>query len=140
MDTHTEVTQDERDAAARYFLEDDEAEADAYWQDEYQGYKILTDDEADEAAKDYIRESVWAFIPGFLVSYLPEGVGEEVIEALQERCESANPAILAMIGDRFDEFADDAISADGRGHFLNSWDGEEHEFEHVGRYWYAYRT
>lgn len=138
-----DVTQEDRDAAAREFLDDPDAESDIHDETAYGlagDWRILTDEEADEAARDNIRESVWAFVPGFLVSYLPEGVTEEVIEALQPQCESANPAILSMIGDRFEEFASDAISSDGRGHFLSSWDGCEHEFEHGGRTWYAYRN
>jgi hypothetical protein len=142
-DTTTAATQEDRDAAARYFLDDDEVESETYDERLYGlagDWLILTDDEANEAACDNIRESAWAFIPGFLVSYLPKGVGEEIIEALQPQCEGANEAILSMLGDRFDEFADDAMSSDGRGHFLSGWDGVEHEFQHNGRDWYAYRT
>ena len=138
------VTQDDRDAAARHYLEDPDAESSTYDETEYGGgnytHRILTDEEADEAARDYIRESVWAFNASFLVYYLPEGVGVEVIEALQPQCEGANEAILSMIGDRFDEFAADAIQADGRGNFLSSYDGNEDEFEFAGRTWYAVRT
>jgi hypothetical protein len=136
----TEPTQDERDAAARAFLDDPDAESETYDEAAYGGYIILTDDEADERAKDSIRESVWAFVPSFLVDYLPDGVGTEVIEALQPQCEGANGAILSMLGDRFDEFADDAMSTDGRGHFLAGYDGDEHEFDHAGRTWFAYRN
>jgi hypothetical protein len=99
-------------------------------------YLILTDDEADARANDSIRESAWAFNASFLVDYLPEGVGEEVVEALQPQSEGANDAILAMIGERFDDFASDAISADGRGHFLSGYDGEEIEDGE----WFGYRT
>jgi hypothetical protein len=44
----------------------------------------------------------------------------------REKCESANDTFLAMIKDK-DSFVRDAISADGRGHFLNTYDGEENE-------------
>lgn len=99
-------------------------------------YMVLTDDEADERAKQDIEQSLWAFNASFLVDYLPEGVGEEVIEALQPQCEGANEAIRSMVGDRFDELVEDAISADGRGHFLNTYDGDEHE---AGEF-FIYRT
>lgn len=139
----SDVTQEERDNAARDFLDDPDAESSAYDDSVYGlagDWLILTDEEADEKAADSIRESVWAFNPNFLVEYLPDGVGEEVIEALQPKCEGANSAILSMIGDRFDQFVEDAISSDGRGHFLSFWDGSEHKFTHGGRDWYAYRT
>ncbi len=95
-------------------------------------YMVKTDEEADEAAREYILDSVWAFRPGFLVYYMPEGVSEEVIQAVQgSRC---NAALLAMIEDQ-DHFVSEAISADGRGHFLSTYDGEENE-QKVGDNWY----
>jgi hypothetical protein len=140
----SEVTQEQRDAAAREFLEDPDVEPDTYDGRTYGlagDWLILTDEEADEAAIENIRRDVWAFVPSFLESYLPEGVTTDVVEALQStKYEDAAPALLAMLGDRFEEFADDAISSDGRGHFLSVWDGVEHEFEHDGRTWYAYRN
>jgi hypothetical protein len=41
-------------------------------------------------------------------------------------CEDAAPLIEALIDD-MDAFIRDAISADGRGHFLAGYDHEEHE-------------
>lgn len=90
-------------------------------------FLVLTDDEADERTEEYIRESVWAFRPEFLQAYMPEGVDAEVLTILQERCESANDALLGMVGDRFDDLVSDAVGCDGRGHFLNHYDGEERE-------------
>jgi hypothetical protein len=100
-------------------------------------YLVLTDEEADEKAKEYILDSVWAFNANFLAAHCLEGIGLEVIEAIQanERCESNNKALLALIED-VDHFLDDAIKADGRGHFLSSYDGEENE---AGEF-YIYRT
>jgi hypothetical protein len=89
-------------------------------------YLVLTDDEADEKAKEYILDSVWAFRPEFLMAHMPEGVTEDLIKAVQEKCESANPMLLKLIEDQ-DHFVSDAIAADGRGHFLNTYDGEENE-------------
>jgi len=86
-------------------------------------YTVLTDEEAEEQATAYIKESLWAFNAYFIVDYLPDGVGEEVIEALQPQCERANDAIMSMVGDSFEELVEDAIAADGLGHFLNSYDG-----------------
>jgi len=44
----------------------------------------------------------------------------------QEKCESANEALKAMITD-LDEFVEEAIGVDGRGHFLSTYDGAEEE-------------
>jgi len=88
---------------------------------------ILTDEEADELAKEDVKQSCWAFNAEFIVEHsnLPwEAI--EMVRGYQEKCEGANDTILALITD-FDEFYDDAISADGRGHFLNRYDGEEEE-------------
>ena len=100
---------------------------------------VLTDEEADEAARDAIRESVWAFRPEFVAGYVPEGIDADTLQAIQgERCEDANAPILALIeaGAGFDDFAADAIGADGRGHFLSHYDGEERE---AGEF-YIFRT
>ena len=101
---------------------------------------VLTEEEADERAREYIRESVWAFNASFLAAYMPVGIGVAEIEQIRgDRCEDANPAILALIkagGSSFEDFADDAIAADGRGQFLATYDGEEHQH---GPY-FLYRT
>lgn len=91
-------------------------------------YLVLTNGEADEKAKEYILDTVWAFNKSFLDGH-SEAISEiddKTFAVLQERCESVNKAILAMIDDK-DYFVEDAISSDGRGHFLSSYDGEEHE-------------
>jgi hypothetical protein len=89
-------------------------------------YICLTDSEADEKVKENILDSIWAFRPSFLSSFT--GFDVEVFEAIQNngRCESNNSAILSMIEDE-DGLVSDAISADGRGHFMSSYDGNENE-------------
>jgi len=84
----------------------------------------LTDTEADELAKEMILDSVWAFNTDFLASH--SDVNIKVFEQLRELCEDSNDAILSLIKD-VDHFVNDAIACDGRGHFISSWDGEEHE-------------
>jgi len=93
-------------------------------------YLVLTDEEAREAVEIYIQESVWAFNPWFIIAHsdLPYGAEEMVKGFCEEKCEGANETVLALITD-FDEFVNDAIAADGRGHFLNHYDGVEHETE-----------
>ena len=108
-------------------------------------YMILTDDEADEKVAEYIKDSVWAFNPSFLSSH--SGIDEGVFKLLQDKCESANEAVLKLIKD-FDKFVEDAVGTDGRGHFLSSYDGEENEIglfkffcpEYNNETYYIYRT
>lgn len=107
-------------------------------------YQVMTDEEADEAARADILESLWAFRPEFILSHMhdhgPTSVREDeaICKALrimqEELCESATPIIRALIAD-LDDFVSNAIQADGRGHFISRYDGEEIE---LGEF-YAYR-
>ncbi len=106
-------------------------------------YLVLSDEEVDAAAREAIEQSVWAFNASFLRAHLRKGIDESVITLLQSKCEGANDAITAMIED-FDHFIDDAIKADGRGHFLAGYDGEENEQETTDAdgkrtMWFIYR-
>ena len=101
-------------------------------------YLVLTDEEADEKAYEYIADNVWAFKPSFLSSYT--GIDEEVFKVLQEnRNEDANAPITSMIED-FDEFVGDAVRTDGRGHFLASYDFNEYEVTVNDTTYYIYRV
>ncbi len=110
-------------------------------------YKILTDEEADKAAEESIEESLWAFNAEFILEHSKiEVVGreyDEIVKAfhkMQETlCESANALVKALvtdINDSIDDFVQAAVEADGRGHFISSYDGEEYESENF----YIYRT
>jgi hypothetical protein len=97
-------------------------------------YLVLTDEEADEAVRDYIEESVWAFNASFLQAHT--GVDANAIEKIQEMCESANEPLKAMIKD-FDAFVEEAVLCDGRGHFLDV-NLEENEITFNGITYYIY--
>ena len=100
-------------------------------------YLVYTDEEADEAVREYIEETVWAFSPTFLQAHT--GVDSDTIKQMQENMsESANEAITAMIKD-FDHFVDDAVSSDGRAHFLSTYDGEETTVQVDRTVYYIYR-
>lgn len=89
-------------------------------------YLVLTDEEADEKAKEYILDSLWAFNAEFLSGNTNLPV--EVFTALQDKCEDANETFRELVdkcGD-FDRLVSDAISSDGRGHYMNTYDGHEH--------------
>jgi hypothetical protein len=110
-----------------------------------QEYKVLTDEEANEETADYIKESLWAFNAEFILQHssayeeTTNREDEEIIKALRYMqgvlCESANALVKALISD-LETFISDAIEADGRGHFISSWDGIENE---SGDF-YIYRT
>ena len=99
-------------------------------------YLVLTDDESEEKAREEIRQSLWAFNPDFILRHTKayenttEYEDEAIIEALREVqsriCENANELVYALIKD-FDEFCEDAIGEDGRGHFLSWYDEKECE-------------
>jgi hypothetical protein len=108
---------------------------DCNFEDGGNSYMVLTDEEADDKAKEYIIDSLWAFNASFLASHCD--LDQDVIESIQanEKCESNNPVFKKLIND-LDHFVSDAISADGRAHFLHTYDGEENE---VGEF-FIYRT
>jgi hypothetical protein len=91
-------------------------------------WALFTDEEADKAVKSYIEESLWAFNKSFLSDQT--GLPEEVFSTLQQDGESSNDAILSIVkkcGD-MDTLVSDAVSSDGRGHFLSPYDGHEKEW------------
>lgn len=99
-------------------------------------YMVLTDEEADNEVENSIRESLWAFNADFILEHTAaykHTSGEhdrDIILALQKMqetlCETANELVYALIED-YEQFVDDAIEADGRGHFISMYDGEENE-------------
>lgn len=98
-------------------------------------YLILTDDEANEQAKEYIEQSLWAFNADFLADMTD--LPSEVFEIMQKQCESSNDAVLKLVEKTcgLDKLAETAISMDGRGHFISSYDCEENELNNL----YIYR-
>ena len=95
-------------------------------------YAIGTDEEADEACKAYVQDTLWAFKGEFIAEAccLPRELGEVFSSFNSEKCEGANEAMLALVSKTcgLDSFVRRAIRADGRGHFLASYDGDEIDF------------
>lgn len=112
-------------------------------QDDYEGEDVIVadDDNAYRLTTERIEESLWAFTPEFLAS--ETGLPEEVFQALADsgRCDSNNKAIMALVEQTcgMDAFVSSAVIADGRGHFLSDYDGEEGEIEIDGDIYYVYR-
>ncbi len=98
---------------------------------EVQGHDYYsgTEDEIFNAVQEYISESLWVFNNSFLRNY---GVlkninnAELILNILQKQYESGNDAIKELVQweENKDEITQDAINADGVGHFLNSYNGE----------------
>lgn len=119
---------------------EDLIEESSYTPNEYEAegntYLVLTDEEADEAAREGIAESLWAFNASFLAEQTE--LPEEVFTALQDKCEDANETFRKLVDTTcgLDSFVSEAVSSDGRAHFLNTYDG--HEWQE-GEF-YIYRT
>lgn len=104
---------------------------------------VLTDEEATKTATEQIEADLWAFNYDFLakhseiISKIPK---RRWVEVQGEICEDLNPLVRTVIGEGFADLAAAAIEADGRGHFLAPYDGEEHETEYNGVTYFIYRT
>lgn len=108
-------------------------------------YLVLTDEQADEKTEEYIQESLWAFNIDFLRGFLPDSVQDEaetILKPLQEKCENENDAVKGLINweQNKKEIVEEAIRWDGRGHFLSSYDGNEHEIKINDEWVYIYRV
>ena len=99
-------------------------------------------DESDKAVAEYIKETAWAFVPSFIIEHSEvldyDEPSRMIIKAIQEQYERGNEAILKLIDD-LEEFVEDAIRYDGRGHFLSGYDGNEIEINVSDRIIYLYR-
>jgi len=137
------------DAIKRYFeTKEIEEQGDHYGLSTYtidgEEYAIGTDEECDKACGEYIKTTVWAFNADFIIEHSKvldyDDVSYKILEVIQEECESGNECILKLIDD-IDEFVEDAIQTDGRGHFLSSYDGDEIVIgdNHFDDSYFAYR-
>lgn len=103
-------------------------------------YIVLSEEEAYEKATEYIEDSLWAINSNFLAGYT--GVDNMVFEQLSQQCESANEAVRSLIeaNGGLEGFVDEAISADGLGHFISQYDGQQHEVIIGSKVWYIFRV
>ena len=129
----TETTTTKPEALAAYLeCDPDEVSEDRYGTYDAPGgeYSVFTEDEAEEAAADAIRDSVWAFAAWFIADHAPDGIYDNHIDDIRGRsCEGSNDAMVALIeaGSGMERFISDAISVDGLGHFLAHYDGNEND-------------
>lgn len=105
-------------------------------------YLVYNEDDANDACKMCIEETLWAFCPSFLNQMT--GISQTVFEALLPQCEDANDAVRSIIDGScgIDAFVEAAVGAEtnGRGHFLACYDHEERELSVEGGYYYLYKT
>lgn len=128
-------------------VESDELEVSTYDENTFtlgsKEYLVLTDEEANEKAKEYIRETLWAFNASWILSHSKIENNSRVQKAVEkmqsELSEDANELIYALIED-FDEFVENSIQTDGRGPFMSTYDGNENEEFYEGAYYYIYRV
>lgn len=109
-------------------------------------YLVLLQHEADEYAEDYIKDSIWAFNTDFILDECGLDYNSKIQKSLQEiqsnTCESCNDFLLSLIEKTcgIKKFVQSALEADGRGHFINRYDGQEHEVKFKDETYYVYRT
>lgn len=93
-------------------------------------YVVMTDDEATKAAEYNIRNTMFAFNAQWIADFVPDGIDAEHIKVMKgDKCEEINDAMIALVeaGKGMDRFVEASIAADGREHFLNSYDGNEYD-------------
>jgi hypothetical protein len=92
-------------------------------------YAIAFNDEiANNAARQFIEQSLWLFNASFLADMT--NVPEEMFSGLQGKCEDFNDAFLNVVQSTcgLDKFVQAAVEADSRGHFLSNYDDNEYEY------------
>jgi hypothetical protein len=100
-----------------------------------QEWAVGTEAQVARAARENILDHLWAFRPEFIARYA--GLDDRAVNALGEMMgklsEDANPIVRKLIGsDRnLSKLVRDAISVDGRGHYLAQYDGHERDSDEV---------
>ena len=102
----------------------------------------LSEDSANNSAKEYIEDRLWAFDSNTLEELT--GIPHEMFSAVQQaRCESSNDAIRICVNGTcgIDSFVNYILENDGRGCYLSTYDSKEieHYFEDDTEAIYLYR-
>lgn len=87
---------------------------------------VLTEEEAEEWAYDYLVENIDNFNSNFLSEYT--GVSEEMIDAIKEHGEDSRHVITVLVACQeggLEGLVHEAIIRDGMGEFISTYDGEE---------------
>ena len=94
-------------------------------------YVVLTDEEADEAAKD------------FILKFFDECVGYQFYNSPDKQEKERNKRLWEEHVKQFhdtEKYFQWVIDSDGRGNSLATYDGDENEAEYNGVTYYIYRT
>ena len=148
-ETHTMKTETKIQALVKFLdLGSDDIQATRYDPDIFDvdgaEYLVLDDLEADARARAAIGDSLYAFNTSFIAAHSDvlqtDGAKRAFAKMTDDLCEDANAFVKGVIRD-YEHFLDDALKADGRAHFLNTYDGEEHEVSlETGLTLYVYRV
>ncbi len=101
-----------------------------YEADDGHEYAVGTHAQATKAAKVNILDSLWAFNADFIARFadLDDETAKGLRKMQEEMSENANPLVRRIIGEKnLTKFVSEAISADGLGHFLSPYDGQERD-------------
>jgi hypothetical protein len=93
-------------------------------------YAVGTLAQANRAAKADILDSLWAFNSDFIARFagLDDRAASAVRKMQEEMSEDANEIVRRLIGEKnLNRFVREAIAADGLGHFLSPYDGQERD-------------
>lgn len=91
-------------------------------------FLVIHGDDLNDILAERITQDLWAFRAEFIAAHTKNGLSPETIEALEEMQremgENCQPIVEALIVD-LKAFIRDAVTTDGAGHFLASYDGKE---------------
>lgn len=106
-----------------------------------QEYAVGTEEEAQEAVEQNIKDSLCYFNSQWIVDHIDTELPVKAIAAIQAEDTDGNETLFELISKLGDwsYFVKDSILADGRGHFLSSYDGEENEIFFENTWFYIYR-
>jgi hypothetical protein len=128
-----------------YPLRDFKIEADhpnlQTWSVGNKDWLVCSDATADHLFADQVTDSLWSFRPEFLAG--ETGLPVEAFKCLATLGDNGNAAVIALVKATcgIEALINSAEQADGRGHMLSGYDGEELEVRVSGRKtWYVYRT
>ena len=113
-------------------------------------FMVLSEADREQKALEEIRESLWAFHPGWIADWMEKNgklrngeTVDDVTEMLRSSAdlyEGCNALRARMIED-VEKFAKDACEEDGYAMFISTYDDEEYEYEAPdGLTYFVYRT
>lgn len=107
----------------------------AIYETEEGEFAVGTHAQAMKAARANILDSLWAFNSDFIARFagLDDRAAAAVRKMQEDMSEDANEIVKRLIGGpgKLNKFVAEAIRADGLGHFLSGYDGEERRSDDI---------